>query len=144
MTADASDVISSADIDAIAVVTPVWTHYALAKAALENGKHVFVEKPFTSNAAQGEDLINLASKKKSQDHGGPYLPVHRCREENLAAARGGNARESSITTIPLASTWASSSTTSTSFGTWRRTTSPSWITLSRQVLRLLSPPDRDI
>jgi predicted dehydrogenase len=63
VTADAFDVISSADIDAIAVVTPVWTHYALAKAALENGKHVFVEKPFTSNAAQGEDLINLARRK---------------------------------------------------------------------------------
>jgi predicted dehydrogenase len=63
VTPDASDVISSAEIDAIAVVTPVWTHYALAKAALENGKHVFVEKPFTSNAAQGEELINLARKK---------------------------------------------------------------------------------
>ena len=36
----------------MAVITPVWTHYELAKAALENGKHVFVEKPFTSNAAQ--------------------------------------------------------------------------------------------
>jgi predicted dehydrogenase len=41
-------VILSAEIDAVAVVTPVWTHYELAKAALENGKHVFVEKPFTS------------------------------------------------------------------------------------------------
>jgi predicted dehydrogenase len=51
------------DIDAIAVITPVWTHYELAKAALENGKHVFVEKPFTSNAAQAEELINLAEKK---------------------------------------------------------------------------------
>jgi predicted dehydrogenase len=46
VTADASEVISSPEIDAVAVVTPVWTHYALAKAALENGKHVFVEKPF--------------------------------------------------------------------------------------------------
>jgi predicted dehydrogenase len=63
VTSNASDVISSAEIDAIAVVTPVWTHYALAKAALENGKHVFVEKPFTSNAAQGEELINLAQRK---------------------------------------------------------------------------------
>jgi predicted dehydrogenase len=63
VTPDASEVISSAEIDAIAVVTPVWTHYALAKAALENGKHVFVEKPFTSNAAQGEELINLARRK---------------------------------------------------------------------------------
>jgi predicted dehydrogenase len=63
VTADSSDVISSPEIDAVAVVTPVWTHYALAKAALENGKHVFVEKPFTSNVAQGEELINLAQKK---------------------------------------------------------------------------------
>ena len=63
VTSDVSDVISSPQIDAVAVVTPVWTHYALTKAALENGKHVFVEKPFTSNAAQGEELINLARRK---------------------------------------------------------------------------------
>jgi predicted dehydrogenase len=63
VTPDASDVFLSAEIDAVAVVTPVWTHYELAKAALENGKHVFVEKPFTSNAAQAEELINLAQKK---------------------------------------------------------------------------------
>lgn len=63
VTPDASDVFLSAQIDAVAVVTPVWTHYELAKAALENGKHVFVEKPFTSNAAQAEELINLAQKK---------------------------------------------------------------------------------
>ena len=59
VTADISEVMSSPQIDAVAVVTPVWTHYALAKAALENGKHVFVEKPFTSNTAQGEELIAL-------------------------------------------------------------------------------------
>jgi predicted dehydrogenase len=63
VTSDASEVISSAEIDAIAVVTPVWTHYELAKAALENGKHVFVEKPFTSNAAQADELINLAARR---------------------------------------------------------------------------------
>ncbi|MGE5057555.1 MAG: Gfo/Idh/MocA family protein [Acidobacteriota bacterium] len=55
--------LSSTEIDAIAVVTPVWTHYELAKAALKNGKHVFVEKPFTSNSAQAEELIALAEKK---------------------------------------------------------------------------------
>jgi predicted dehydrogenase len=63
VTSDASDVILSSKIDAVAVVTPVWTHYELAKAALENGKHVFVEKPFTSNTDQAEELINLARKK---------------------------------------------------------------------------------
>jgi predicted dehydrogenase len=60
---DAHELIGSPDVDAIAVITPVWTHYELTKAALENGKHVFVEKPFTSNAAQGEELINLAEQK---------------------------------------------------------------------------------
>jgi predicted dehydrogenase len=63
VTPNASDLMSSVEIDAVAVVTPVWTHYELVKAALENGKHVFVEKPFTSNAAQGEELINLAQQK---------------------------------------------------------------------------------
>ena len=58
-----SELMTSPDIDAIAVVTPVWTHYELAKAALENGKHIFVEKPFTSNAAQAEELISLAAQK---------------------------------------------------------------------------------
>src|SRR5208282_949837 len=60
---DPMDVILATDIDAVAIVSPVWTHYELAKAALQNGKHVFVEKPFTSTAAQGEELINLAQQK---------------------------------------------------------------------------------
>ena len=60
---DPADVLTSASIDAVAVITPVWTHYELAKAALQNGKHVFVEKPFTSNARQAEELIELAARK---------------------------------------------------------------------------------
>jgi predicted dehydrogenase len=63
VTDDAAELMSSPEIDAIAVVTPVWTHYELAKAALQNGKHVFVEKPFTSNAAQAQELIELAARK---------------------------------------------------------------------------------
>ncbi len=63
VSSDPMDVITSTEIDAVAVVSPVWTHYELAKAALQNGKHVFVEKPFTSNSAQGEELINLAGQK---------------------------------------------------------------------------------
>lgn len=63
VTADAAELMSSTEIDAIAVITPVWTHYELAKAALENGKHVFVEKPFTSCREQAEELIELAAKK---------------------------------------------------------------------------------
>jgi len=62
-TSDANEVLRSPNVDAVAVITPVWTHYELAKAALENGKHVFVEKPLTSNAAQAEELIDLAERK---------------------------------------------------------------------------------
>lgn len=63
LTPEPARILHASDIDAVAVVTPVWTHYELAKAALENGKHVFVEKPFTSTAEQGEELIELAARK---------------------------------------------------------------------------------
>ena len=62
VTSDVSELLDSPDIDAIAVITPVWTHFELAKRALENGKHVFVEKPFTSNSHQAEELIELAER----------------------------------------------------------------------------------
>jgi len=60
---ECNDILTATDIDAIAIVTPVWTHYELAKIALENGKHVFVEKPFTCTTAQAEELIELAERK---------------------------------------------------------------------------------
>lgn len=63
ITADANELITSTEVDAIAVISPVWTHFELTKSALLNGKHVFVEKPFTSNVAQAEELINLAQQK---------------------------------------------------------------------------------
>jgi len=66
LTQDAAELLKSPDIDAIAVITPVWTHFELAKAALENGKHVFVEKPFTSTSQQAQELIELAAKKNLQ------------------------------------------------------------------------------
>lgn len=62
-TSDFNKLTSSPDINAVAIVTPVFTHYELAKKALENGKHIFVEKPFTSTVAQAEELIELADKK---------------------------------------------------------------------------------
>jgi len=63
VTSDSVDIIRSSRIDAVAIVTPVWTHFELAKCALLNGKHVFVEKPFTSDSAEAEELIELAAKK---------------------------------------------------------------------------------
>lgn len=62
-TPDDRDVILSPEIDAVAIATPISTHYSLAKRALENGKHVFVEKPFTSSVNQAVELIELAYGK---------------------------------------------------------------------------------
>src|SRR5712664_1123802 len=82
VTTNPSELLTSGGIDAVAVVTPVGTHFELAKAALENGKHVFVEKPFTSTTQQAEELIELAERKNLKimvDHtflfGGPVTKI---------------------------------------------------------------------
>ena len=59
-----SDLLTASDIDAIAIVTPVSSHFEIAKAALLNDKHIFVEKPFTATVAQAEQLIELADRKR--------------------------------------------------------------------------------
>ena len=63
---EADDIVMSSEIDAVAIVTPVSYHYELAKKALENGKHVFAEKPFTATSAQAEELVELAERKNLQ------------------------------------------------------------------------------
>ena len=63
---NADDIVRSPEIDAVAIVTPVTYHYELAKKALENGKHVFVEKPFTATSAQAEELVELAERMNLQ------------------------------------------------------------------------------
>ena len=63
VTTDPMELIRSSNVDVVAVVTPVWLHYELTKAALLAGKHVFVEKPFTSKSSQAEELIELAAQK---------------------------------------------------------------------------------
>jgi predicted dehydrogenase len=51
------------EVDAVAIATPVSTHYELATAALEAGKHVFVEKPLAATSVQAHTLIELARRK---------------------------------------------------------------------------------
>jgi predicted dehydrogenase len=60
---DADEIILGREIDAVVVATPVFTHFGLAKRALDNGKHVLIEKPMTSSVAEADELINLASQK---------------------------------------------------------------------------------
>ncbi len=51
------------DCDLIVIATPVAAHYPIAKKALENNKHIWVEKPFTANVAEAETLIEIAEAK---------------------------------------------------------------------------------
>src|SRR5258708_13612922 len=87
---DPFDILKSPNIDAVAVITPVWTHYELAKAALEHGKHVFVEKPFASSSEQASELIEIAARKNLTimvDHTFLFTgAVRKLRELNDTAA----------------------------------------------------------
>ena len=61
-TTDLEEVLKDNGVDAIAIATPVHSHFPIAKACLESGKHVLIEKPLASSVAQGEELVNLAEK----------------------------------------------------------------------------------
>jgi predicted dehydrogenase len=58
-----TDELINEDVDIVVIATPVNTHYELAKLSLEAGKHIWVEKPFTANTAEAEDLIEYADKR---------------------------------------------------------------------------------
>lgn len=59
--ADYNQILKDPDVQGIVIATPAITHYALAKEALVAGKDVFVEKPMTLRAAEGEELVDLAA-----------------------------------------------------------------------------------
>lgn len=61
---DPQQLISAPDVDAVAIATPISTHYALARTALEHEKHVLVEKPLTATVAHAEELIALAEQRR--------------------------------------------------------------------------------
>jgi predicted dehydrogenase len=61
-TMDFNEMLAS-DIDAVVVATPIRTHFALARAALLAGKHVLVEKPLTSSAADAMELTRIAKER---------------------------------------------------------------------------------
>jgi predicted dehydrogenase len=58
------EITQSPDIDAVVITTPVSSHHAIAKSALENGKDVLCEKPLTRTAAEAKELVKLAQDKK--------------------------------------------------------------------------------
>src|SRR3954453_4128254 len=61
-TTDYRQLLADSELDAVVVATPVATHYEFARAALEAGKHVLIEKPFASSVREAESLIEIAER----------------------------------------------------------------------------------
>lgn len=74
--ADAAKIFADPTIDAVVISTPAETHFALARAALEAGKHTFVEKPLSLRGAEAEKLIALAEMQKRTLMVGHLLRYH--------------------------------------------------------------------
>ena len=84
------ELINDAEIELVIVNTPDDLHYAQAKAALEAGKHVVVEKPFVQSVKQGEELIALAKAKNltltvfhNRRWDNSFLTVQKVLKENM-------------------------------------------------------------
>jgi predicted dehydrogenase len=86
VTNDAFEIINDTGIDAVAIATPVITHFELAKKCLESGKHVFLEKPFTYTYNEGVELVKLAKNKNkiiAVGHIFQFAPAVSCIKENI-------------------------------------------------------------
>jgi predicted dehydrogenase len=87
----AETLMAQSDAELIIITAPNDVHFALAKLALENNKHVILEKPFVTNSPDGETLIALANKKhkllsvfQNRRYDGDFLTVQKLiREERL-------------------------------------------------------------
>ncbi len=70
------EVLNDSAIDAVAIATPASTHYQLAKAALEAGKHVFVEKPLALDTVEAAALCEIADRLDRRLMVGHLLQYH--------------------------------------------------------------------
>jgi predicted dehydrogenase len=75
-TPELDDLLQDELLDAVAIATPVATHFELARRALEADKHVFVEKPLALSSAEGEELVRIAEARKRKLMVGHVLLFH--------------------------------------------------------------------
>lgn len=79
-------ILANSNIEALFIITPPQTHYALAKKGIEAGKHIFVEKPLTTNSREAYELYDLAEKKGvilHCDHVFLHSPAVKYLKENI-------------------------------------------------------------
>ena len=116
-------------LDAVVLAVPAADHYELARRALERGKHVYVEKPMTLNAATSTHFVELAAERERVlmvGHLLKYHPAVQCCMIWYGKVRWATC----IICIPSASTWALSAATKMPCGAWHHTTYRSSCTCS--------------
>src|SRR5438093_7071843 len=92
-TGDYRRLLADPDLEALAVVTPVATHFQIAKEALLAGKHVLVEKPLTTTVCEAEELIDLAERTQRTlmvDHTFVYTGAVRKMKEIVSSGELGD------------------------------------------------------
>src|SRR3989454_6228676 len=62
------DELLSRALDLVVIATPNTSHHPIAKQCLQAGRHVVIDKPFTTTVAEAEDLVQLAEAKRSEEH----------------------------------------------------------------------------
>ena len=91
-TSDYNEILNDPSIDAVAIATPVNTHFDVGMAALKAGKHVWLEKPMTETSAQARQLVEEADKRKKVlfvDHTFVYTGAVRKMQAMIAAGELG-------------------------------------------------------
>jgi predicted dehydrogenase len=91
-TQDLGQVLASEDIEAVVIATPVSSHYPIARAALEAGKHVFVEKPLAGSSETAIELARLAASRElvlMPGHTFLYSPPVNCIRDLLQSGELG-------------------------------------------------------
>ena len=92
-TLDYREILDDPTVDAVAIATPVSTHYKLAKDALEAGKHLLLEKPMASSAKECEELVQIAEQNGlvlQVDHTFIYTGAVRKLKELVASGEVGD------------------------------------------------------
>jgi len=92
-TTSADEVLNDPAVDAVIIATPVATHHALVKQALQNNRHVLVTKPLTDSVVDAQELVELAAKKNRVlmlDHTFLYKGSVRTIKDMVQAGKLGN------------------------------------------------------
>ncbi len=103
-TGNFEEVLNDAGVDALVIATPVFTHFALAKKALEKGKHVLIEKPMTSTSAEALELQAIAKKMNRLlmvDHTFLYTGAVQKMKQLITSGQIGNIKYFDSTRINL-------------------------------------------